>query len=46
MDPKPQDEEEDVKESPLDSDDAGRLAQAPGANFYRRIGEKFGRLAR
>lgn len=27
-------------------DDAGRLAQAPGANFYRRIGEKFGRLAR
>ena len=27
-------------------DDAARLAQAPGANFYRRIGEKFGRLAR
>ena len=27
-------------------DDVGRLAQLPGANFYRRIGEKFGRLAR
>lgn len=27
-------------------DDVARLAQAPGANFYRRIGEKFGRLAR
>ncbi len=24
----------------------GRLAQMPGGNFYRRIGEKFGRLAR
>jgi NAD+ kinase len=27
-------------------DDVSRLAQLPGANFYRRIGEKFGRLAR
>jgi NAD+ kinase len=27
-------------------DDVGRLAQLPGGNFYRRIGEKFGRLAR
>lgn len=27
-------------------DDVARLAQAPGANFYRRIAEKFGRLAR
>jgi len=27
-------------------DDVGRLAQVPGGNFYRRIGEKFGRLAR
>jgi NAD+ kinase len=26
--------------------DVGRLAQLPGGNFYRRIGEKFGRLAR
>jgi NAD+ kinase len=25
--------------------DVGRLAQLPGANFYRRIREKFGRLA-
>jgi NAD+ kinase len=27
-------------------DNVGRLAQSPGANFYRRIGEKFGALAR
>ncbi len=27
-------------------DDAARLAQLPGGNFYRRIGDKFGRLAR
>jgi NAD+ kinase len=27
-------------------DDVSRLAQLPGANFYRRIGEKFGQLAR
>jgi len=27
-------------------DGVGRLAQRPGANFYRRIGEKFGRLVR
>ena len=27
-------------------DDVGRLAQLPGGNFYRRIGEKCGRLAR
>lgn len=27
-------------------DGVGRLAQLPGGNFYRRIGEKFGRLAR
>lgn len=27
-------------------DDVSRLGQVPGANFYRRIGEKFGRLAR
>jgi len=27
-------------------DGVGRLAQMPGANFYRRIGEKFGALAR
>ncbi len=27
-------------------DNVGRLAQIPGANFYRRIGEKFGRVAR
>ncbi|MDQ2675432.1 MAG: NAD(+)/NADH kinase, partial [Actinomycetota bacterium] len=27
-------------------DDVARLAQLPGGNFYRRIGEKFGRLAR
>ncbi|MDQ3758454.1 MAG: NAD(+)/NADH kinase [Actinomycetota bacterium] len=27
-------------------DDVGRLAQLPGGNFYRRIGEKFGRLTR
>jgi NAD+ kinase len=27
-------------------DDVARLAQLPGANFYRRIGEKFGQLAR
>ena len=27
-------------------DNVGLLAQAPGANFYRRIGEKFGALAR
>lgn len=27
-------------------DDVGRLAQLRGGNFYRRIGEKFGRLAR
>lgn len=27
-------------------DDVSRLAQLPGGNFYRRIGEKFGRLAR
>jgi len=27
-------------------DDVGRLALLPGGNFYRRIGEKFGRLAR
>ena len=27
-------------------DDVGRLAQLRGSNFYRRIGEKFGRLAR
>jgi NAD+ kinase len=26
-------------------EDAGRLAQLPGANFYRRIRDKFGRLA-
>lgn len=26
-------------------DDAGRLAQIPGSSFYRRIREKFGRLA-
>jgi NAD+ kinase len=26
-------------------DDVGRLAQLPGANFYHRIREKFGRLA-
>jgi NAD+ kinase len=26
--------------------DVGRLAQEPGANFYQRIGEKFGALAR
>jgi NAD+ kinase len=26
--------------------DVGRLAQVPGANFYQRIGEKFGALAR
>jgi NAD+ kinase len=26
--------------------DVGRLAQMPGGNFYRRIREKFGRLAR
>ena len=26
-------------------DDVSRLAQVPGANFYRRIREKFGRLA-
>jgi NAD+ kinase len=26
-------------------DDVGRLAQLPGANFYRRIRDKFGRLA-
>lgn len=26
-------------------DDVGRLAQLPGSNFYRRIREKFGRLA-
>jgi NAD+ kinase len=24
---------------------AGRLAQLPGSNFYRRMREKFGRLA-
>jgi NAD+ kinase len=27
-------------------DNVGRLAQVPGANFYQRIGEKFGSLAR
>jgi NAD+ kinase len=27
-------------------DGVGRLAQIPGANFYRRIRDKFGRLAR
>lgn len=27
-------------------DNVGRLAQPPGANFYQRIGEKFGSLAR
>ena len=27
-------------------DNVGRLAQVPGANFYRRVGEKFGALAR
>jgi NAD+ kinase len=27
-------------------DGVGRLAQLPGANFYRRVREKFGRLAR
>ena len=27
-------------------DDVAQLAQLPGGNFYRRIGEKFGRLAR
>jgi len=27
-------------------DDVGRLAQLPGSNFYRRIREKFGSLAR
>ena len=27
-------------------DNVGRLAQQPGANFYQRIGEKFGSLAR
>jgi NAD+ kinase len=27
-------------------DKVGRLAQVPGANFYQRIGEKFGSLAR
>ena len=27
-------------------DNVGRLAQGPGANFYRRVGEKFGALAR
>ena len=27
-------------------DGVGRLAQLPGSNFYRRIDEKFGRLAR
>jgi NAD+ kinase len=26
-------------------DGVGRLAQVPGSNFYRRIREKFGRLA-
>ena len=26
-------------------DDVSRLAQLPGANFYRRIRDKFGRLA-
>jgi NAD+ kinase len=26
-------------------DEAGRLAQLPGANFYRRVRDKFGRLA-
>ena len=26
-------------------DGVGRLAQLPGANFYRRIRDKFGRLA-
>jgi len=26
-------------------DGAGRLAQLEGANFYRRIRDKFGRLA-
>ena len=26
-------------------DGAGRLAQLPGANFYRRVRDKFGRLA-
>ena len=26
-------------------DGAARLAQLPGANFYRRISDKFGRLA-
>jgi NAD+ kinase len=26
-------------------DDVGRLAQLPGANFYRRVRDKFGRLA-
>ena len=26
-------------------DDIGRLAQLPGSNFYRRIRDKFGRLA-
>jgi NAD+ kinase len=27
-------------------DAAARLAQVPGSSFYRRIREKFGRLAR
>jgi NAD+ kinase len=27
-------------------DNVGRLAQLPGANFYQRVGEKFGALAR
>ena len=26
-------------------DGVGRLAQLPGANFYRRVRDKFGRLA-
>jgi hypothetical protein len=25
--------------------DVGRLAQLPGANFYRRVRDKFGRVA-
>ena len=27
-------------------DDAGTIAQLPGSSFYRRLREKFGRLAR
>jgi NAD+ kinase len=28
------------------SDDAGVIAQLPGSSFYKRLREKFGRLAR